>query len=258
MAEYQIKKFDLKRIPDNSTVVISARRGSGKSTLMADILYTKKHIPAGIVCSATEESTNFYGRFVPQSFIYNRYDDAILVKLLERQKRLMKEKAKDSNVFLLLDDVAYDKSIFRKENIRATFLNGRHLGILMILSTQFSLDLPPALRSNSDFIIVFQDNNVGNQRRLFENYAGVFPNFSEFQRVFNSLTKDYMCMVIDATSKSNRVEDTVFWYKANVRDNFRIGADLYWRVDKKHQRDDEDRAATAAAKAKGKNIVVIK
>lgn len=239
MGEYHIKKFDLKKIPDNATVVISARRGSGKSTLMSDILYTHRHIPAGIVCSATEDSTNFYGRFVPQSFIYNRYDDQVVQKLLERQKRLTKERAKNSGVFCLLDDIAYDKSIFRKETIRAVFLNGRHLGILLILSTQFSLDLPPALRSNSDYIFVFQDNNVGNQKRIYDNFCGVFPSFSDFQRVFNSLTKDYCCMVIDMSSKSNRVEDTVFWYKAKPREDFKIGASVYWKFDKKHTTEEE-------------------
>lgn len=251
MTEYHIRKFDLRRIPDNSMVVVSAKRGSGKSTLMADILYHHRHIPAGIVVSATEESSNFYGTFVPESFIYNRFDESVIQRLIERQKRLKKERRENSNVFCLLDDIAYDKSVFRKESIRSLAFNGRHLGVLFVLTTQFSLDLPPALRSNCDFIFVFQDNNVSNQKRIYDAYAGVFPSFHDFQRVFNHLTHDFFCMVIDTTSKSNKVEDNIFWYKAEIHKNFRLGASVYWKYDKKHLRaqESEDSNRTLVVKS---------
>lgn len=256
--DYHIRKFDLKSIADDKTIVISARRGSGKSTLMADILYTHKHIPAGIVCSATEESTGYYSQFVPSSFIYNKYDDAVINKLIERQKRLVKEKASNIGVFCLLDDIAYDKSSFRKESMRFLFLNGRHMKILLILSTQFSLDLPPALRSNADYVFVFCDNNVGNQKRIYDAYCGVFPTFSEFQRVFNSIAKDYRCMVIDTTSKSNRVEDTIFWYEAKMHKPFRIGADSYWKASEKHAKGSDAEEEQPAAKSKKEKTIVVK
>ena len=35
-------------------------------------------------------------------------------------------------------------------------------------------------------------------------------------------TNDYGCLVIDNTSTSEKIEDRVFWYKAEIHENFRM------------------------------------
>lgn len=239
MSVYNFKRFDPSTIRDDKVIAITARRGSGKTTLMTDLLYHKRHIPAGIVMSATEEGNSHYGKFIPSRFIYNNYSDDVIQKLIARQKKLLGDKEKDVNVFLILDDIAFDKSIFRKESMRYMFMNGRHLKILMILSMQFSLDLPPALRSNVDYLICFADNNQTNQKRLYDHFFGNFPTFQSFQMAFQSLTKDYSCMILDNTVTSGKLEDSVFWYKAEFHRPFRIGADAYWKCQAKSSNGDE-------------------
>lgn len=49
----------------------------------------------------------------------------------------------------------------------------------------------------------------------------------------DSCTENYECLVLDNTSKSNRIEDCVFWYKAKIRKNFKVGAPQYWQTHKK-------------------------
>ena len=50
----------------------------------------------------------------------------------------------------------------------------------------------------------------------------------------DSCTENYECLVLDNTSKSNKIEDCVFWYKAKLRKNFRVGgAPEYWQTHKK-------------------------
>ena len=39
--------------------------------------------------------------------------------------------------------------------------------------------------------------------------------------------------MLDNTSKSNKREDCVFWYKATLRKNFRVGSPDLWRLHKK-------------------------
>ena len=36
------------------------------------------------------------------------------------------------------------------------------------------------------------------------------------------------CLVINNNAKSNKLSDQVFWYKAEQRPDFKIGADSYW------------------------------
>lgn len=240
MSAFSFKRFDVEEIGTNKVIVINARRGSGKSTLVRDILHSKRSIPAGIVCSGTEESNGFYSEFIPASFIYSGFNEEVIKKLIERQKRLVKEGAKNLDTFCVLDDVAFDKSIFKLNCIRELFLNGRHYKILFILTTQFLLDLPPALRSNIDYFFCFADNNASNRKRLFDHYFGNFNKLGDFNTAFQSLTRDYSSMVLDNTCKTGNMTDTVFWYKARIHKPFKIGSSAYWKYDEKERKTKDD------------------
>jgi hypothetical protein len=50
----------------------------------------------------------------------------------------------------------------------------------------------------------------------------------------NACTENYECLVLDNTSKSNRVQDCVFWYKAKLRHNFRVGSPALWQCHRKN------------------------
>ena len=51
----QLKKFKPESITDDRVCVFIGKRNTGKSTLVKDIMYHKRHLPAGIVLSGTEE-----------------------------------------------------------------------------------------------------------------------------------------------------------------------------------------------------------
>ena len=70
-----LKKFDPSTIDHNRIIVAIGKRGTGKSTLVTDIFYHHRHIDAGIVMSATEESNGHWGNFIPELFIYNDFGE---------------------------------------------------------------------------------------------------------------------------------------------------------------------------------------
>ncbi len=55
-----LRKFDMKTIPQDAVCVFIGRRRTGKSTLVRDLLYHHQNIPLGTVISGTEESNSFY------------------------------------------------------------------------------------------------------------------------------------------------------------------------------------------------------
>ena len=85
----QLRKFKPENMADDKVCVFIGKRGTGKSTLVTDILYQKKHLPVGIVMSATEEGNHHYKQFVPDLFIYGDYDRDAIERILERQKKLI-------------------------------------------------------------------------------------------------------------------------------------------------------------------------
>jgi hypothetical protein len=188
----------------------------------------------GVVMSGTEESNEHYKEFVPDSFIYGDYEPDVVERVINRQREVVK-KAKgdeknsiDNNVFMLLDDCMYDNKWTRDKNIRGIFMNGRHWKILFMITMQYCMDLPPSLRANIDYIFIMRENIIQNREKLYKHFFGIFPTFDSFNEVMNQCTENYECLVLDNTSKSNKIEDVVFWYKAKIGRKFKMGSPALW------------------------------
>ncbi len=229
----QLRKFDPTKIADDKVCVVIGKRGTGKSTLVTDLLYHKKDIPAGIVMSATEEGNHYYKQFIPDLFIYGDYNREAIEKVIDRQKRLVSQN-KNTPVFILLDDCMYNKAFMKDNCIRQCFMNGRHWKIFFMLTMQYCMDLSPDLRANVDYVFILRENVIQNRERLWKAFFGIFPSFEMFNQVMNACTENYECLVLDNTSKSNRLEDCVFYYKAPIRKNFRVGSQAFWNHHMNH------------------------
>ena len=53
-------------------------------------------------------------------------------------------------------------------------------------------------------------------------------------------TENYECLVINNNSKSNRLDEQIFWYKAESHNDFKLGSKEFWDLSKDIQSDDEE------------------
>ena len=252
----ELSKFDMKKIsfkPNESmgpVVVLIGRRDTGKSFLVKDLLYYHQDIPIGTVISGTEEGNGFYGKLVPKLFIHNEYNSAIIENILKRQKQVLKqikkeiETYKKSNIdprtFTILDDCLFDNTWSRDKLMKLLFMNGRHWKIMLIITMQYPLGIPPILRTNIDYVFILREPYIANRRRIYENFAGMFPTFESFCQVMDQCTENYECLVINNNCKSNKLNDQVFWYKAEAHNDFKLGSKEFWELSKEINSDDED------------------
>ena len=149
------------------------------------------------------------------------YSQDAMNRLKLRQKKLVRgngQRHPDNLAFLVNDDCMDDKSWIKHETTRWLFKNGRHFDIFFLLAMQFSLDIPPELRTCIDYVFILRQSILKDRRRVYDNYAGIFPNFQMFCDVLDNLTEDYHCMVIKNRVTSSRIEDCVFWYKAKLHE----------------------------------------
>lgn len=250
----ELKKFDMRKIKDGSTILLIGRRGTGKSVLLADIFRYQAHLPIGVIVSATERANHYFEQFIPKMLIYDEFDPKLLQRFMDRQEKItdqaMTEKKKygktdlDNRAFLVLDDCLYDKTWPNDRNIRACFMNGRHYGILFAITMQYPLGIPPHLRANVDYVFILRDNNLKNRERIYQQYAGMFPSFEIFCQVLGQCTQNYECLVIDNKTQSNDLNEQIYWYKADPSVNFKVCSDTLWQA---QARDDELRAMGSGA-----------
>jgi hypothetical protein len=230
--------------------VLIGRRDTGKSFLVRDLLYYHQDIPIGTVISGTEEGNGFYGKMVPKLFIHNEYNTAIIENILKRQRGVLKKikhetesfkrSTIDPRTFVILDDCLYDNTWARDKMMRLIFMNGRHWKVMLLITMQYPLGIPPTLRTNIDYVFILREPYIANRKRIYENYAGMFPTFESFCQVMDQCTENFECLVINNNAKSNKLQDQVFWYKADTHNDFRLGSKEFWELSKQINDDDED------------------
>ena len=118
---------------------------------------------------------------------------------------------------------------------------------------QYPLGVPPILRTNIDYVFILRENYIANRKRIYENYAGMFPTFESFCQVMDQCTENYECLVINNNSKSNKLQEQVYWYKADSHNNFKLGSKEFWDLSKDLKDNDDDDEPYDPNKMKKKN-----
>lgn len=271
--ELELSKFNMQQIsfrPDENkgpVVVLIGRRDTGKSYIVRDLLFHHQDIPIGTVISGTESGNGFYSQHIPKLFIHDEYNTSIIENILKRQKQVLKQIKReiesykkssiDPRAFVILDDCLYDASWTRDKMMRLLFMNGRHWKIMLIITMQYPLGIPPNLRTNIDFVFILREPYIKNRRIIHENYAGMFPTFESFSQIMDQCTENYECLVINNNSKSNKLQDQIFWYRAESHGHFKLGSKEFWELSKNINSDDEEMETYDPTANRKKNSVQI-
>lgn len=224
-----IQEFDLESLRtlphqgEGMSIVIIAPSGSGKSWVVRAILYELRDFPCGIVLSGTEHIDRFYGQFCPETYIYDGYKESIIKKVFLRQSIILRKaedyekkgKKIDTRCFIVMDDCFSDSKSWTKDPVMKKLLfEGRHYNITYILTMQYPLGISPDLRSQFKYIFVLANDKVNDQKKIYDHYAGIFPNVNAFREIFLQLTEDYGCLVVRNTAKCKNPMEKIFHYKA--------------------------------------------
>jgi thymidylate kinase len=236
--QHRIRFFDAEKKLDGGkkpcTILIIGKRNSGKTTVVASLANVLRNIPYGVCCSCTEDANAFWAGHIPEVFIHGEYTEEISKNLIEMQRREAKRVGQDnvSPCFAIYDDIMYDNSFVRQKTTRELFMNGRHFKISLLLTAQYCMDLPPGLRTNIDYVFILKDPIKRNRQRLYENFAGIFPTLESFCDCLDKTTENYECMVVDNTTNSNKLTDSIFYFKGVPNEKFKMGGKAFRKFGK--------------------------
>lgn len=253
-----LREFDPRNMKHDRLCLFLGRRGTGKSVAMMDLMFhLRREFDMGVVMSGTEASNQSWGQFVPETFIYDSYKGSVVGSMCKKQIEDIGH-ARDSGggtvkpVFLVLEDVLYDRTINTDEALRWVFMNGRHAKMFTIISMQYYASMRAELRSQIDYVFLTRQTSHVIKESMWKHFGGIVPELSLFCKILDRATENYGLLVLDQTSISNKLEDCMFWYRAKPDHEFKLGSKMYWefhyanRAEKDSRQRQEERIAEGA------------
>jgi hypothetical protein len=226
----RIRKFNPGTIKPHRIIFLVGKRHTGKSFLMKDLLSQMPKPDFVMAMTPTDDSMETFRTFMPETCIFSGFSQEKLERLLSLQRELLR-RGKQRSVLLLMDDCMYQKGVLKSQAMRDVFFNGRHLGISLVVTAQYLMDISPELRSNIDYLFALRENTMTNRQKMHKHFFGLFSSFATFESVMSATTQNYSALVLDATVPSTHATDCVFWYRARtVVPPFKLGRDVYWRL----------------------------
>jgi hypothetical protein len=236
--EFHIKEIDLRNLEpvskdsnDGVKYIFMGKCKSGKSQLIKAVMMNKNFIPCCQVYSGTEDSNKSFSENVPALNIYNGLSNPDIKRFIHRQKLAIRHL--DNPWGLLVIDDCFDKpSQFREPLWLSIFKNSRHWKLLTLIALQWCLDLLPSERSLVDYSFIFAEPSETVRKRLWMNFGSVVGTFPDFCDIMTQGTENYTAIVFKNLESSNKLEDRIGWYRANinlVNSDWRFGHPLLWQ-----------------------------
>lgn len=170
--------LDLEMFPTRAAMCFYGKRRSGKTTTIKNLApLILEGIPFGLVMSNTA-MTGAWDDLLPPRHIIQGLRMDILKWFVKRQNGLVAKFGKDADqtqAFIIFDDVIADEKAIRYNNkeLLEFFVQGRHMGITVLLASQNIKGIPPKIRINTDYSFVQPIYNVNERAALWELNGGV-------------------------------------------------------------------------------------
>ena len=233
-----IREYDWSMLPNNGFVIVTGRRGTGKSSITKEILYQKrKAFKWGMIMTGTAASAEDYAKYIPDSFIHEGYNEELVKNLVLRQEHDHKLHGRAENVFLILEDVMWEKTnIWKSQYMRRLAMNGRWDNIFVLITMQYPMDFGPELRNQVDVVFSCIEKIPQNRERIFKCFNPCFRTFEEFDHIMGECTTNHEVMVLQVGgTTSQHISDSVFFTKAKLDRTFRMARkEPWWDFHEKH------------------------
>lgn len=224
------------------TITVYGKRKSGKSVFCKWMIQAFKHeIPWGWVFTLTKFNL-FYKSFIPDKFIMTSFKSDDLFRIMKRQIKAIQLHEKQVSLdypmhdrinpraVVIWDDYMGNDIKFNKA-LHAYYLTGRHYYTMNFFMTQYVKETPPAIRTNTDYAILFNTDNYPSLEVYGEEFCGKMKK-KDFISMFEYAVREphtFLCVNNDPNCP---LEEKYYTGKAEVLDadiNYVVGCIDYWR-----------------------------
>ena len=198
----------------NKIVLICAKRNSGKSIILKSLVmdYREYFETIFLICP-TEQINKFYSKdnLVKENNIFESWNEKWANELIKKMTEINSNKSPSEmkHILLILDDCIADIDFKTSKSLKLLFVRSRHIGISLIITTQYLNSISPLQRNNSDFILTSQQNQQSIDI-LTEQFLPTSITKKDFMKYYSESTKNYSFLLLNNNStKTNSIDELI-------------------------------------------------
>lgn len=117
----------------------------------------------------------------------------------------------------VIDDASDDPKVYKTKTMRGLFkLGSQHWSQLLLIGTQYAIDMPPDIRKSVSYVAIFFEPEEQERKKLYNNFGGLAGSYDRFCDLMDQVCHDHTCLIFKKRTQSNQITDNIFWYKTTV------------------------------------------
>jgi len=201
------------RLPEFFTISIIAKRNSGKTYLMTDVikvLKKKKRVDRIVILTGSAGLNDDYKDVVDEKLILP-FKEETLENIWKLQ--MTKPREQREHILIVLDDCLANPAALRSEMVNRLYTQSRHLQISLAVLSQYGAHLlTPLRKANSDVILWYKLNLKGLENLWLSTSKIPKDKFIQISEKFAG--HNYQYMLLDNYIQSENPSDQLTFIKA--------------------------------------------
>lgn len=202
------------------------------TTFMENMSYYLKHrYPVARLFIGTEGGYQRMCKIFHPLYVSNYYEEEEEKNLILRQRTCELENGKGypgNYAINIIDDASDDPRIYKTKVMKGLFkLGSQHWNQLLMVGSQYAIDMPPDVRKSVSYAAVFFEPEEIERKKLYNNLGGLAGSYNNFCDLMDQLTGDYSCIIFKKRTQSHKIEENISYFRTKPLGDWKFGCKEY-------------------------------